>query len=177
MDRTTALNRLRSMVASDVAPVLDEDTLLVILDEAAVTDIAGNPPVNGAGAGTWTASTAVLPGTVIVAGDRYWIAALGGTTAATEPSWPDLSGIAVSPTRTISDGGVRWVDNGTTWAPTWDLTRAAMLGWERKAAAASAMYDFAADDERFSRAQIAANCRAQADRYRRRLSGTTRVVS
>ena len=152
MDRTTALNRLRSMVASDVAPVLDEDTLLVILDEAAVTDIAGNPPVNGDGAGTWTASTAVLPGTVIVAGDRYWIAALGGTTAATEPSWPDLSGIAVSPTRTISDGGVRWVDNGTTWAPTWDPDPCRDARMERKAAAASAMYDFAADDERFSRA-------------------------
>lgn len=177
MDRDTAIERLRSMVAADVAPTLDDYTLNIVLDDAAVTDIAGNPPVNGASAGPWSALTAVLPGTVILAGDRYWLAALGGTTAATEPSWPDLSGIAVSPTRTMSDGGVRWVDNGTTWAPTWDLTRAAMLGWERKAAAASAMYDFGADDERFSRAQIAANCRAQADRYRRRLSGTTRVVS
>lgn len=173
MDRETVLGRLRSMVAHDTDPVLDEGDLQSVLDESAVTDLAGNPASNNEDAGEWAASTAVLPGTVIAVDDRYWVCVIGGTTGSTEPSWPSLAGTAVDPQRIVADGGVRWADNGTTWAPSWNLTRAAMLGWERKAAVATSRYDFQTDDQRFSRAQVAASCREQADRYRRRLSATT----
>lgn len=174
MDRSTALDRLRSMLASDVDPVLGEDVLVALLADNAVADRAGNAPTNDSStAGSWVASTAVLPGAIILEGDRYWVAVLGGSTAATEPTWPDLAGIDRDEHRTITDGGVRWADNGTTWAPTWDLTRAAADGWDRKAAIATSRYDFQTDDQRFSRAQVAASCREQADRFRRRLAGTT----
>lgn len=172
MDQATAVERLRSMVAADQTPVLAEDDLIRILDEAAIADIAGNPTVNTAGVASWMASTAVVPGEVITEGGRFWRCIVGGTTDATEPTWPDLGGTARGE-QVVVDGTVRWSDNGTAWAGRWDMQRAAMIGWERKAAAAAALYDFQADDQRFSRAQVAASCRAQAAWYRARLASST----
>ena len=170
MDRTEALDRLRSMVAADDAPTLDETDLEALLDDAALYDAAGNDPANTETAGAWAASTDVTPDTVIaVTGGRYWRCYAGGTTAAAEPAWPPLTGLVVDDCRRITDGSVVWVDNGTTWTETWDLNRAAMLGWERKAAAVATRFDVKTEDQQFSRSQIAKNCLDQADRYRDRI--------
>jgi len=171
-----AFDHLHTLVAADADPVLDTAEVAAALSGSRVTDLAGNPPTNTTDdAGTWAASTATLPGTVIVVSGRYWRCIVGGTTAASAPSWPDLAGTTITPARTVTDGGVVWSDNGGAWAPSWDLDRAAMLAWERKAAKATSRYTFTTDGQTFERAQVAAACREQADRYRRRLAGTTRT--
>lgn len=169
MDRATALDSLNQMTEAESAPALAADELNRFLDEAALVDSAGNAPTNNPDdAGTWTADTAVVADIVIAdPGGRYWRCIVGGTTGAQAPSWPNLAGAAVDRSITVVDGSVRWADNGGTWAPAWDLNRAAMLGWEAKAGKASSGYDFRTDDQQFARSQIAAQCHAMADRYRR----------
>lgn len=170
MDLTAALDALDHMTDAATDPGLDAGELVRILNAAALPDIAGNTPSNDSTAPAWTASTATTPDTVIVAGDRYWRCITGGTTAATEPSWPDLTGVPVDDRRHMTDGTVVWSDAGTTWTPTWDLNRAAMLGWEAKAGKAAGGYDFRTEDQQFARSQIAAHCLAMADRYRARVT-------
>lgn len=57
------------------------------------------------------------------------------------------------------------------WTPTWDLDAAAAEGWRRKASIAAARFNFAEDSQRFDRAQIYAQCVAQAEQYARRSMG------
>ena len=172
MDAGEAFERLKSLVDADTDPTLTTDELLRALRDGQVTDAAGNPPSNH-DPGTWAAATAVKAGTVIVDGnDRHWVVVIPGTTDAVEPVWPDRSGTLRNERITVADGGVVWADNGTAWRPTWNLNRAAVRGWELKAGKATSRYNFATDDQRFERAQVAASCREQADMYRRRLLGS-----
>jgi hypothetical protein len=53
----------------------------------------------------------------------------------------------------------------STWSGAWDLNFAAAEGWRWKAAAASANFNFATDNNRFDRSQVYAQCVAQADLY------------
>ena len=175
MLKSEAIARLEQLSAAEEDPVLDAAALSSALSAAAAPDSAGNTRENTSTAGAWQAATAVTPGTIIVVSGRYWRAVVGGTTYSTAPGWPDLAGDAADRTRTIDDGGVVWADNGTMWAPTWNLNLAAMLAWERKAAIASSRYTFTTDGQQFQRAQVAASCLAMADRYRRRLSMSTRT--
>jgi hypothetical protein len=188
MDAGEVHDRLRAIVAADEDPVLSVDQTWQCIMASRAPDVAGNTWRNSAdgSVGEWVASTAYLPGQVIAAGDRYWKCIVGGVSDADEPSWPDLRGYPVAgeritglpktrPLRTVNDFGVVWADNGTEWAPTYDLDFAAMLAWERKAAIATSRYDFTTDGQTFRRGQVAAACREQAERYRRRRSGTTRV--
>jgi hypothetical protein len=55
------------------------------------------------------------------------------------------------------------------WTPTYDLNVAVSQGWETKAARAAGDFRFEEDNQVFYREQIHAHCRAQADRWNRRL--------
>lgn len=175
MNKAQALARLGAMCASTEDPALDAGELADILSRSAVVDLAGNTQENVATAAGWTSATAVLPGAVIVESGRYWRCVVGGTTGTVEPSWPDLSALPRDDRRRVTDYQVVWVDNGTAWAPTYNLDLAAMFAWEAKAAVASSRYTFTTDGQQFQRAQVAATCMAMADRYRRRLSTSTRT--
>ncbi len=161
------------MCAATEDPALDRGELLDALNRAAVVDLAGNTQENVTTATGWVASTAYLPGAIIRESGRYWRCVVGGTTDTVEPTWPLLNALARDERRRVTDLQVVWADNGTAWAPTWNLDLAAMYAWERKAAVASSRYTFTTDGQQFQRAQVAASCLSMADRFRRRLSTST----
>jgi len=170
VDRSAALEQLDSMVSAGVAPELAADELGQVLDQAALADNAGNPPGNiAADVDEWTAGKVVRPDTLIVVSARFWRCSVGGTTGASEAAWPTLAGRPVNDALSVVDGSVTWVDNGSEWAPTWDLDKAAALGWERKAAKAVGGFDFKTEDQQFARSQVAKTCLDMADRHRRRM--------
>jgi hypothetical protein len=172
MDYDLTLAELADMVAATSEPTLGERELEQLLDRAARPDAAGNAPANVAGLSGWASGT-YLVGAVILEGTRYWRVLNPGTTAATEPTWPDLSTMGGAPTGlTVTDGQVTWIDNGTAWSPTWDLTWAAAVGWDRKASKAAADFDFMTGDQQFMRSQRVAACREQARRYRAQIVGS-----
>lgn len=60
---------------------------------------------------------------------------------------------------------------------TYDLNRAAVIGWLRKAAKAVSSYNFTSASRGFSRAQIFDHCLAMAKEFKRRSFGSARVGS
>lgn len=176
MDLEQALVELGDMVAATSAPVLGTAELEAILNRYARPDLAGNPPTNVVGAaGSWAASTAVLAGAVVLVGARYWRCLSPGVTAATAPTWPDLDDRGGPSGHQVTDGDVRWIDNGSAWRPSWDLVRAAAAGWESKAGKAVGMFDFATGDQEFSRSQVVAQCREMARHYRSKIVGSALI--
>lgn len=175
MDYDITLAQLADMVAAAAEPTLGEREVEQLLTGAARPDAAGNPPTNVAGLGGW-ATGAHAVGEVILEGARYWRVLVPGTSATTEPTWPDLTTSGGAPTGTrVVDNGVVWIDNGTAWAPTWDLNAAAAAGWERKASKAAGDFDFMTGDQQFMRSQRAAACREQARAYRAKIVGSALI--
>lgn len=80
-----------------------------------------------------------------------------------------LADITAFARRPDADGNVY---GDTAWTPTYDIDAAAAEGWRRKAGLAAARFSFAADGQRFDRAQIYAHCIQQADFYARRSMGS-----
>jgi hypothetical protein len=187
VDAGTALGRLEMMVASSIDPVLSDDEMLDLLTFARRADQGGNDYRNVDSAPAWQAAHAYLLGDVVIGGTgRWWRVIQQGTSAASQPTWPDLgtsyfstlygpSGPSTGVT-TVTDGTVVWVDNGTAWVPTWDLNAAAAEGWRRKAAKAAAKFDFTTGDQQFSRSQVYAQCMSMAADYARRAIGTLTFV-
>jgi hypothetical protein len=105
IDRTQALEQLAMDVDSASWPALDDTELGVIIDRAAMVDFGGNPPTNVDTAATWESATAFTVGQVIQVDERWWRCVVAGTTAVTEPSWPNLEGEERSSFRFI-DGTV-----------------------------------------------------------------------
>lgn len=171
MDEATARAQLEQMLQVDIEPLLDVSDIDLLLALARRPDLAGNSPTNTAAADTWAAASTFLAGAVIKVGTRYWRAVNAGVTGAAAPAWPDLSDHPVTEHRII-DGDVTWIDNGATWAPTWDLRAAAREGWRRKAAKASSMYDFTTDGQTFRRSMTFAQCMQMADQFRPRGLGS-----
>lgn len=177
MDRATAEYELRQMVAYDSEPTLTAEDITRLLDHARVPDMAGSvPAADPDHASPWTPSTAVLPGHVVLVGQRYWRATIGGTTGSDAPIWTDLDGFVRTETVSL-DGTVTWKDAGSEWGPTWDLNAAAAKGWEWKAAKAAALFSFGTDGQQFSRGQIHAHCVEMAGMFRRRRASSIKVSS
>jgi hypothetical protein len=58
------------------------------------------------------------------------------------------------------------------WAPTFDIAYAVALGWEMKAQNAAGRYGFSDAGQRFEREQVVKHCRAQAQYWRGKCSGS-----
>lgn len=174
MDETEARERLESMVSVSSEPALTVGEVDDLLAKARRVDPVGNPPSNVDTAPVWVASTGYVYGDVVTAdpaAGRWWRAIVGGTSGATQPSWPDLTSSS-APGGQIDDGTVIWEDIGAEWAPTWDLDAAAAMGWELKAGKAAGRFDFTTDGQTFRRGQIIDHCQKMAATYRRRVSGS-----
>lgn len=173
MDQESALARLHLMVDAASDPVLHDTEVEDILRFAQRSDAAGNPCSNVATAPVWAAGTVYAYGDVVTAAPaagRWWMCTTPGTSSTTQPTWADRS--ALPPYgATVADGTVVWTDVGTAWAPTWDLNAAAAEAWRIKAGRAAGRFNFTTDGQTFSRAQVAAGCRAQERSFRRKITG------
>lgn len=58
---------------------------------------------------------------------------------------------------------------------TWDLDRAAVMGWRIKAGKAASDFNFAEIGSQYSRSQVIANCLSMARDYARRITATVRL--
>jgi hypothetical protein len=143
--KETALALLRMLVQPDVTPALDDVELNAMLD-------------NAQRASFWILTTAFTFGAVVLPatknGHRYKCTQ-GGTTAATEPTWPTRDGA------TITDGTVTWEEAGPDYENVFDVRAAAHEAWLMKEAKASEMTDFG--DQKLS--QFADRCREKAESF------------
>jgi hypothetical protein len=160
---------IESMVDASADPVLTSDELDRLVALAKRPDAAGNLPGSVDGAATWEASTSYSIGDIVTAdpaGGRWWVCVVPGTSDATDPIWPDITGVRNS--AQVSDGQVRWMDAGGTWVPTWDLDLAAAHGWELKAGKVAGRFDFTTDGQTFRRGQLLDHARTMSKMYRRK---------
>lgn len=171
MTEADALEQLVAMVDADTDPTLDPIELLECLAVGRRTDPSGNSPRNLSTAPAWATATAHVFGDVIHENRRWWRCHLAGTTAATEPTWPELEGRPLS-RASIYDGTVTWVDNGGAWAPTFNLDAAAAAGWRRKAGKVAPRFDFTTDGQQFRRSQLFAHCMEMAVVHEGRVGGS-----
>jgi hypothetical protein len=63
----------------------------------------------------------------------------------------------------------------TGWTETWDLNRAAAIGWIWKAGKAAHMYSFQEHDRSFTRSDLIKHCQQMATQYKRRVVSTLTV--
>lgn len=178
MDDATARLRLAAKVAADSDPVLTTEEFDELFAAARRADAAGNAPSNVDSAPVWQGSTVYAYGDVVTAAPaagRWWICLTPGTSASTQPVWPDQAGRPPGIVE-VADGTVVWLDAGTAWTPTWDLNTAAAEGWELKAGKAAARFDFGTDGQTFQRSQVIAHCHRMAATYRRRSTDNAPVA-
>jgi len=153
--------RLSNMLQPDAAPTLTQVEVDDLFRMARVADAAGNEPDN---LDDWAPSSAVQAGAYAAPTVRngfYYRATVGGSTGATEPTWPTVIG------NTVADGGVTWECEGLApWLPTFNIRRAAAEGWDWKAAKVVAQYDLQAGSANLKRSGIYAHCRDMARKYR-----------
>jgi hypothetical protein len=121
-DREIALERLASFAAPDVEPTLSVDELEDILDQSA--------------RGTrWNDATDFAVGTVVIPtanNGHVYVVTVGGTTGATEPTWPESMG------GTVVDNEVEFEEAGLYYySSLYDVRGALRKAWELKAAKAS----------------------------------------
>jgi hypothetical protein len=140
--KEAALAALRRYVQPDTEPKLDDPELNAILNSVQRASF-------------WTASTVYVYGAVIIPttqnGHRFKCIQ-GGTTAATEPTWPKRNGAV------ITDGDVRWEEAGPAFDNVFDIRAAAHQAWLMKEAKASELVD--QGSAKYS--QIAERCRTMA---------------
>ena len=140
-----ALAALKLFAQPDATPELDDVELNSILDGVQRASF-------------WTLSTAFIFGAVVLPatknGHRY-SCTQGGTTAATEPTWPTRDGA------TITDGTVIWKEAGADYANVYDIRDAAQQAWVMKEGKASQLFDVGS--EKIS--QLRDHCRAMAQSF------------
>lgn len=174
MDSATATARLQRMLDYASDPVLSSDEITDLLAFAARPDAAGNDPRNASSATAWASATSYEVNDHIrpnPADGRYWRCVVAGVSGTTQPSWPDLGGLART-THRIIDGDVVWEDAGGPWQGTYDLNAAAAEGWRWKAGKCAGRFGFTTDGQSFQRQQVHAHCLEQAAVYQRRVNGS-----
>ncbi len=164
MKLSQALHRLKGMTAWDSEPQLSEAELVALLHEARRPDADGNLIEDVV---AWEPDTAYVVGDRVTALDGYaYVCTAEGISGRAEPAWDEVT----------TDGEVTWERDGeSAWTPTYDVNHAAAEAWTRKAGKAAAMVSFQADNARFDRDQVIANCLTMAELYRSRIVATVTV--
>lgn len=143
--KAAALIQLKRLVQPDVTPALTDTELNAILDGVQRASF-------------WILSTAFIFGAVVMPatknGHRY-TCSQGGTTAATEPTWPARDGA------TITDGTVIWREAGADFENVFDVRAAAQQAWLMKQARAVELFD--GGDQKLS--QIAERCGEMVEKF------------
>lgn len=100
----------------------------------------------------WAALTVYALGDEVVPTERnghHYVVTTAGTSGAPEPDFPTVEAA------TVGDGTVVWTEDGAAlWVPTFALAPSIARGWKLKASKVAGAYDFATDDQRFSRSQV-----------------------
>lgn len=144
-----ALVRLARMVAMDEEPVLYDPDLLRLLDKHKRGTV-------------WAVSTAYAFGVRVVPATRNgrrYVAAVAGTSGATEPDWPTTDFAR------IKDGTVTWEEEGLDWTDGYDLLAAAHEAWLEKAAIAASAHRFSDGGLTLDRQQLIEHCERMAGRF------------
>lgn len=174
MDLATVRAQVVILAATATAPVLTDAAIDQALALARRKDANGYVPYDA-----WAASTVyavgaawyrdedglTYPGATIriptVGNGHIYAATTGGTSGASEPTWPTTSGA------TVTDGAVVWTELGPYyWQPTFDLNRAVGLCWLSKAALVAAQYEVSVGSGKtFKRDQQWKHCMDMAASY------------
>lgn len=166
MTEAEALAQLTRDTAARTPPVLTEEDLQSLLDQARRVDRYGYLPDTLPG---WAASTAYAGAALAVPPVRnghYYQATGAGTSGATEPAWPTTTGA------TVLDGTVTWQEVGRAyWTATWDLNWATAEGWLLKQGRVSDAYNISDTGQSLSRSDLFTHMAAMERRYRRRVLG------
>jgi hypothetical protein len=162
--RDDILAELKRSSAWDKNPVLPEADLDTIIDKNARAKV-------------WSASTTFSYNDKIVPSARngfHYRCILTGTTAASEPVWPDNSWELVPFLRNLPgdqgihlvDGTAMWSLGGTDWDNLWDMNTILHQAWMQKAALATQYMNVGAGRSTFDLKDIYDNCVAMAKRYK-----------
>jgi len=124
-DRANAVLELIEKAQIDVAPVLTQTEIEVILDRCKR-------------ASRWTSAHVYVPGDVIIPttrnGHRYRTPN-GGTSGSTEPG--GFTSTSISEGATVYEGSLKWVEDGPDYGNVYDVREAAYQCWALKARKAS----------------------------------------
>jgi hypothetical protein len=168
-----AVQLLRSMLATSEEPTLTDEQVDLLLSISERVDVYGNSPANVSDVAVYASAVAYVPGDLVRSGDRFWLASTPGTSGGV--TFPDLRGLPAAE-YVAEDNGIRWVDNGSLWARTYDLNAAAAVGWRWKAGLVAHKYAFGTDGQTFTRNQWFAHCMQMAEVYGKRAPLTVTLV-
>lgn len=143
--REAAYDKLETFAQPNVEPTLTGAELDAILDDCAR-------------AVRWTTVTVLSVGTLVLPtsdDDHFYIVTAGGTTAASEPTWPE--------TGTVTSGTVEFEEAGEfSFSSLYDVRAALRKAWELKAAKAS---ELISSQDSGSEQMIFDHCQFMAAKY------------
>lgn len=152
-DRAIALEELERLSEFDQEPVLDSATVGKILDKHQTAVL-------------WAPATVYKFGHVVVPTEthmngRKYRCVKAGTSASTEPEWPDANGWRVT------DGGtLRWEEYGPAGNNLWNIDAAASECWQQKIALVTQDFDFSSGtNASYKRSQVYEHCVDMANRF------------
>lgn len=153
LTKLQAVEKLKNMCQADVFPVLNNDILVELIDENTRST-------------TWLASTYYYYGNVVqptTRNGRYYRCIVPGTSAATEPNFPDIGYSG----QVVNDGSdLIWVDFGAAQDETFDVRAAARSAWLRKAAIVANLTDLEDGENKMDLSRIYEQCIKMANMFR-----------
>lgn len=148
----SAEEELRSLVAADQDPELNNDEIMTLMRNYALNSVYSS----------WQADTAYGVGAKVVPNPRtgsVFVVTVAGTSGSDEPNWTDATEQPV-------DGTVTW-QLSTTVEQIVQLNRAAAQGWRLKAGKCANRYAFKTDVTTLQRDQMFKQCLEMSKLYKR----------
>lgn len=173
MDKFQFLRELKTLVAWQDEPQLDDDDLELIFTKSRRIDVGG---YRAERTQLWEANTHYEIGDVVVprsfdvydterTDEHSYVVTTAGTSSSTEPTWAE----------TVSDSTITWERHEAAyWTPTYDLNYAAYLAWGIKASKAAGKIAITSEGATFHREQYLANCQKMQRFYASKLNYSVR---